>query len=167
MRYAQLLSCVVDNLPGSEMTSLGANNVYGRAYNTTFIGRNTSEYVINKNSDAVTNCIVMTSKELALTKVAGTFAWNVPTCSSTVTKADPKLVAVAGGDYRPMHYYRRKRLYEVSPVFGAGVWYNLPEINMTDFEGRPLNLITGKPTVGAYQWPHPIYEVPGTIITFR
>lgn len=167
MRYAQLLSCVVDNLPGSEMTSLGANNVYGRAYNTTFIGRNTSEYVINKNSDAVTNCIVMTSKELALTKVAGTFAWNVPTCSSTVTKVAPKLVDVAGGDYRPMHYYRRKRLYEVSPVFGVGVWYNLPAINMTDFEGRPFNLVAGKPTAGAFQWPHSVYETPGLIVTFK
>ena len=167
MRYAQLLSCVVDNLPGSEMASLGANNVYGRAYNTTFVGRNTEEYVINRYSDAVTNCIVMTTKELGLTKVSGTFAWNVPSCSNTVTVEDPKLVDAAGGDYRPMHYYRRKRLYSVSPVFGAGVWYNLPSINMTDFEGKPLNLIGGNPTVGAYQWPHSVYETPGLIVTFK
>jgi hypothetical protein len=47
------------------------------------------------------------------------------------------------------------------------VWYNLPEINMTDFEGRPLNLVAGKPTAGAFQWPHPVYETPGLIVTFR
>ena len=167
MRYAQLLSCVVDNLPGSEMTSLGANNVYGRVYNTTFIGRNTSEHVINHYSDPLTNCIVMTTKTLTMSHAAGTYAWNVPNCTASVTVADPKLVDVAGGDYRPMHYYRRKRLHDVSPVFGAGVWYNLPAINMTDFEGRPFNLVAGKPTAGAFQWPHPVYEVPGTIISFR
>jgi len=167
MRYAQLLSCVVDNLPCSELTYKGANNVYGRAYNTTFIGRNTSEYVINKSSDAVTNCIIMTTKELTSLPAAGTFAWNVANCVASVTKADPKLVDVAGGDYRPMHYYRRKRLYEVSPVFGAGVWYDLPAINMTDFEGRPFNLVAGKPAAGAFQWPHSVYETPGLIVTFK
>lgn len=173
VRYGTLVSCVVDKLAGSEMKGSGNNNLFGCCYNTTFIGRNTDEYVVCKNTgNTFTNCIVMTTKELLTgTAAAGSFAWDVPTftVASGVTLADPKLVDVAGGDYRPAYYDRHKVncADEYSPVLGAGVWFDLPGFSVADYDGKPLRLVTGKPTVGAYQWPLVIVEKPGFHIIFR
>ena len=170
VRYGTLVSCVVDNLAGSEMEYGGNANYFGYCYNTTFVGRNTDEYVICRNANNIlTNCIVLTTKELLTgTVAAGSFAWNVPTftVASGVTLADPKLVDVAGGDYRPAYYDRHKvnRADECSPVLGAGVWFDLPGFSVADYDGKPLRLVTGKPTVGAYQWPLVIVEKPGIIL---
>ena len=38
---------------------------------------------------------------------------------------------------------------------------------VVDFDGKPLNLIAGKPTAGAYQWPFVILEKPGFRLIFR
>ena len=171
MRYATIVSCVVENLHGSEMQDIGNRNSFGLAYCTTFAGRNTDEYVVTKgNGTTFTNCIVMTTKELQSgTAAAGSIAWDVPTFTATdgFTFVDPKLADVAKGDYRPTYYDRRKQPDVVSPALGGGVWFDLSEINVTDFEGRPLNLAGGRPTVGAYQWPLVTEEVAGIYISFR
>ena len=172
MRYGTLVSCVVDNIAASELSSSGNNNQFGLAYNTTFIGRNTDEYVVCRNAGTTfTNCIVMTTKELLTgTVAAGSLAWNVPTftVSSGITLTDPKLVDVASGDYLPLNIISRRHLpptVTVSPALGAGVWFDLPGFNVTDFNGAPLNLINGHPAAGAYQWPFVAKEVLGTIIS--
>lgn len=173
LRYGTLVSCVVDNLAGSEMTGSGNNNLFGCCYNTTFIGRDTDEYVVCRNSgNTLTNCIVMTTKELLTgTAAAGSFAWDVPTFTveSGITLADPKLVDVAGGDYRPAYYdcHKVNRADESSPALGAGVWFDLPGFSVTDYDGKPLRLVAGKPTVGAYQWPLVIVKKPGFFLIFR
>ena len=173
MRNVYLVSCVVDNLHGSEMTSSGNNNMFGRAFNTTFIGRNTSEYVVCKNlGTTYTNCIVMTTKELLSGTVgAGSIAWDIPTftVASGFTMTNPMLADVAGGDYRPVYNDRHKvgQADDWSPALGAGVWFDLPGFNLVDFDGKPLNLIAGKPTAGAYQWPFVILEKPGFRLIFR
>ena len=173
MRYAYLVSCVVDNLHGSEMTGNGGNNMFGKAFNTTFIGRNTSEYVVGPSGGTTfTNCIVMTTKELKSQTVgAGSIAWDIPefTVASGFTSTDPKLLDVAGGDYRPVYTDRHKvgQADVWSPVLGAGVWFDLPGFNLADFDGKPLNLIAGKPTVGAYQWPFVIVEKLGFRMILR
>lgn len=173
VRYAYLVSCIVDNLHGSEMANNGNNNQFGRAFNTTFIGRNTSEYVVSRASGTTfTNCIVMTTQELLSGTVgAGSIAWDTPafTVASGFTLTDPKLADVAGADYRPVYNDRHKvgQADDWSPALGAGVWFDMPGFNVTDFDGKPLNLIAGKPTVGAYQWPFVKVEKPGFRIIFR
>ena len=172
VRYGTLVSCVVDNLAGSEMTGNGNNNLFGCCYNTTFIGRNTDEYVVCRNGgNTLTNCLVLTTKELlAGTVAAGSFAWDVPTFTveSGITLADPKLVDVAGGDYRPAYYdcHKVNRADEFSPALGSGVWFDLPGFSVADYDGKPLRLVAGKPTVGAYQWPFVVVEKPGFILKF-
>ena len=172
MRYGTLVSCVVDNIAASELSSSGNNNQFGLAYNTTFVGRNTDEYVVNRNAGTTfTNCIVMTTKELLTgTVAAGSLAWNVPTFTvpSGITLTNPKLVDVTGGDYRPTIILSKRHLPPtVSPAIGAGVWFDLPSFSVTDFNGEPLNLISGKPTIGAYQWPFVTKEVLGMIIKIQ
>ncbi len=171
MRHAYLVSCVVDNLHGSEMGGDGHNNMFGRAYNTIFVGRDTSEYIVNSTDGTTfTNCIVMTTKALKSgTKGAGSIAWNIPefTVESGFTETDPKLADVAGGDYRPICKVQKGAPDVPSPALGGGVWYELPGFSLTDYDGRPLNLIAGKPAVGAYQWPF-IIELPsGLTIVIR
>ncbi len=173
MRYAYLVSCIVDNLHGSEMTNDGNNNQFGRAFNTTFIGRNTSEYVVaSAGGTTFTNCIVMTSIALKSGTVgAGSIAWDIPTftVASGFTLTDPKLADVAGGDYRPLYNDRHKvnRPDDWSPALGNGVWFELPGFNLTDFDGKPLNLVAGKPTIGAYQWPFVVVGKPGFFLICR
>ena len=173
MRYGTLISCVVDNLRNGDMAESGNNNLFGLAYNCTFIGRNTGEFVVSGYAgSAYTNCIFMTTKGLDSGFVAaGSIAWNVPnfTVANGVTLVDPKLADVAGGDYRPVYNDRSKvgGGDRWSPALGGGVWFELPEFSVTDFASNPLNLAAGKPTVGAYQWPFVVVKKAGLTLVIR
>ena len=173
MRYGTLVSCVVDNLRNGDMAQGGHNNLFGLAYNCTFIGRNTDEFVVSGYAGSTyTNCIFMTTKGLYSTFVAaGSIAWDVPNfaVANGVMLVDPQLADVAGGDYRPLYTDRHKvgGVDDWSPALGNGVWFDLPGFNVTDFDGKPLNLIAAKPTVGAYQWPFVLVEKPGFRIIFK
>lgn len=169
MCYATMVSCVVDNHQCDTMTASGNNNSFGRAYQSTFIGRDKDEYIVNKGTGtAFKNCIVMTTKELAPgTSATGSIAYDVGsfTASDGMTYVNPRLADIAAGDYRPIIEVKpRDRLVYSSPAFGGGEWIDLPAFSLADFDGRPLNLIGGKPTVGAYQWPAKVKILPVSII---
>ena len=166
MRYATLVSCVVDDLEG-------VNNMLGKAYNTTFVGQDTDKYIVHPTDGTYfTNCIVVTTRKL--TKwydSAGSIAWDVSefAAGSGFTLIDPMLADVAVGDYRPLYNDRHKvnRPDDWSPALGNGVWFELLGFSVTDFDGKPLNLVVGKPTVGAYQWPFVVLEKPGFLLIYK
>ena len=166
IRYARLYSCLVDGLDGKK----GTANSFGIAYHSTFIGKDTSTYVIAEAGFTMTNCFVMTQAKLTgPASACTTYAWNIPSFSaSEVTYADPKLVDVAGRDYRPTVFiYRGTQETYPSPLLGNGTWVRFSSINMADFDGKPLNLINGRPTAGAFQWPEVTVIKPGFILMIQ
>ena len=166
--YSTLLSCVVDHC-GS--TGYSANQ-YGRAYYTSFIGSGTDKYVIRSDTGTTLNsCLVMNTKELTgPASAVGTFAWNVPTFSaSAITYSNPLLADVGGGDYRPLIIDDRVEHATIrSPLLGGGQWHDITSsgFNMASYEGKALNLINGRPTAGAMQYPTFKVIKPGALLIF-
>ena len=156
IRYARFISCIVDNLDDAAMAD-GINS-YGRSFHSTFVGK-TTKWVINKSDATLVNCIVARCKSLTGPAGAvGCFAWEVPTMSvASITTADPKFVDLDGGDYHPTFVIdKRDNTTYGSPTLGGGQWSTssyLVGANLADFDGKPLNLINGRPTAGAFQWP--------------
>ena len=73
-----------------------------------------------------------------------------------LTLTDPLLVPGEDGLRRPQkpkYHDRGANSALVSPALGFGAHLRPECFNLTDFDGRPLNLINGKTTVGAFQWP--------------
>lgn len=170
VRYAQMVSCVVDNLQSATMSGSGNSNVYGNPYYTTFIGRNTDEYVITTSDSALVNSLVVRTKALkGPASAIGSYAWDVPSFTATaITYADPMLADMDGGDYRPTVIVdKRTSKTTISPLLGGGTWYEVAGVNMTDFNGMPLNIIAGRPTAGAFQWPHVITIKNGMLLFIR
>ena len=167
-RYSTLLSCVVDNC-GSPNSG---RHMYGRAYYTSFIGNSKNTYVVGKDSGTTLNsCLVMTTKELTgPASAVGTFAWNVPTFSaSAITYENPLLADVGGGDYRPLIIDDRVEHATIrSPLLGGGQWHDITSsgFNMASYEGKALNLINGRPTAGALQYPTFKVIKPGALLIF-
>jgi hypothetical protein len=177
MRYATLVSSIVENVPSGELSDRGLNNAYGLALNTLFVGRNTDEYVVGSSGTVMTNCIVVNVKELGNTLVAGnSIAWNVPSfnVAEGMKYENPKFADMAEGDYRPIAYWCRNGTPSPSsPALGAGTWYDLGDsdgltlFNFTDYDGKSFNLAGGKPTIGAYQWPKLVKETQGVYLFMR
>lgn len=153
IRYARFISSVVDNLDDAAMADTA--NAYGRSYYSTFVGK-TTKWVIHKSDATLVNCIVARCKSLTGPAGAvGCFAWEVPTMTAaSITKADPKFVDLDGGDYHPTFVVdKRENTTYGSPTLGGGEWRTLIDANLADFDGKPLNLVNGRPTAGAFQWP--------------
>ena len=168
VRYARLISCIVDNLDDVAMSS---GTLYGRSYYSTFVGKTTG-WVINKSDALLVNSIVVRCKSLTgPSSSQGCFAWEVPTMSvASITQADPKFVDLDGGDYHPTFVIdKREHTTYGSPTLGGGVWYPLSSVGvcLADFDGKPLNLIDGKPTAGAFQWPEVTVIKPGFYLILR
>ncbi len=148
-RYVRIFSCVISGLTPPDGYD-GRDNSYGASWNCTFLGRSPSEYVIGTgSSDVVSNCVVLTSRDLArsMANVGCTIAWDMASCeASGVELANPLLANVAlTGNCRPMG---------ISPTLGYGEPWDFVSVNPLDMECRPFRFSAdGRITAGAYQWP--------------
>ena len=161
MRYATMMSCIVDN----QNCTSGASGSNNTAYQTTLVGQGNSSYIFS-SYNTLTNCILMSAKSFTVSAASGTIVYDVASYPKTgITNVNPLLADVAAGDYRPSIRKLGRKTVGVSPVFGAGEWIDeLSCFMLADFDGRPLNLIDGKPAVGAYQWPTTVKFQPVSII---
>ena len=161
MRYATMMSCIVDNQNCTSAAS-GSNNT---AYQTTLVGQGNSSYIFSSDN-TLKNCILMSAKSFTVSAASGTIVYDVASYPKTgITNVNPLLADVAAGDYRPSIRKLGRKTVGVSPVFGAGEWIDEPSCFMlADFNAKPLNLIDGKPAVGAYQWPAEVKFQPVSMI---
>lgn len=147
-----LFSCVVEALSS-------VNKGFCTAYYSTFIGKSDTDYILPSNPNLY-NCIVMNQAELINNKneFADSIVYNVGKLGDGVnlTLTDPLLIPGEDGLRRPQkpkYHDRGANSALVSPALGFGAHLRPECFNLTDFDGRPLNLIDGKTTVGAFQWP--------------
>jgi hypothetical protein len=144
-----IFSCVVEALSS-------VNKGFCLAYYSTFIGKSDTDYILPSNPNLY-NCIVMNQAELInnSNKFADSIVYNIGKLGEGVnlTLADPLLVLGEDGLRRPQKPKHHDNSILPSPALGLSALLAPECFSLMDFDGRPFNLVNGKTTAGAFQWP--------------